>query len=163
MRRLPPVLDEELVHIFRGIKDFVVIINSHFVMVYNNHHPELEGACIATSDFESAIKITKDINRMKKEKLRVLVTKVESVTGEILDVRMFPLKNGSILCLASTASHSPLDIELAKPEDKLTPTQKKIQNLIDAGLSSKEIVEKLHVSIHTVHSHRTNIHHVLHT
>lgn len=42
-------------------------------------------------------------------------------------------------------------------EKKLTPREQEILLLIHRGFLSKEIAEKLHLSIHTVHNHRKNI------
>ncbi|MCD7978080.1 MAG: LuxR C-terminal-related transcriptional regulator [Tannerellaceae bacterium] len=46
---------------------------------------------------------------------------------------------------------------LLKTDKKLTNREEEILSLIRQGLLSKEIADRLHISIHTVHNHRKNI------
>ena len=49
------------------------------------------------------------------------------------------------------------DQKLPEPEPDLSYREFNILRLIEAGLSSKEIADKLFLSIHTVNTHRSNI------
>lgn len=92
---------------------------------------------------------------------------VLSVHTDISYLQIKPHNSISFFSLKGQASFVNLSIESGKfdPQmvsnsgllEALTPREKEIVILLSHGFSSKEISEKLHVSVHTIQKHRKNI------